>query len=302
MKKLFSLAVSVLLSVALALSASAVSAENDAELAILPVDVIVDQESAELRKVYDLPLNIDPSALPRDGFDRGDYHYECSDVLREVVMGDETRTLTQTETVDSKNKEMETILALLPQEKDVTTEDGFSGTLYLNLNTLRTEVSGYGSSTKSVNTTRTYPNLSSADASHLPKTITDGGRTMTLQNVQWQTDNTYNADDYEIGDRFTAICTYGGTQSSSYVKGYTTTAEYTGEVQRTGVTLMRYTVIFNGTPIVPADAGTTSELPGAAVMVPAALAVLAAGGGGTYLWMKRKEHRDYEAHADGGGN
>lgn len=148
---------------------------------------------------------------------------------------------------------METILALLPQEKDVTTEDGFSGTLYLNLNTLRTEVFGYGSSTKNVNTTRTYPNLSSTDASHLPKTISDGGRTMTLQNVQWQTDNTYNADDYEIGDRFTAICTYSGTKTSSYVKGYTTTAEYTSEVQRTGVTVMRYTVIFNGTPIAPAE-------------------------------------------------
>ena len=30
---------------------------------------------------------------------------------------------------------------------------------------------------------------------------------MTLQDIEWQTDNTYNADDYEIGDRFTAICT-----------------------------------------------------------------------------------------------
>ena len=253
MKRLFSLAVSVLMSVALALSASAASLEAAEASTILPVDVIMDQDALEIRKVYDLSPSIDPSAIPRESFDREDIHYECSNILREVVMGDETQTLTQTETVESKNKEMETILALLPQEKDVTTEDGFSGTLYLNLNTLRTEVSGYGSSTKNVNTTRTYPNLSSADASHLPKTISDGGRTMTLQNVQWQTDNTYNVDDYEIGDRFTAICTYSGTKTSSYVKGYTTTAEYTGEVQRTGVTVMRYTVIFNGTPIAPAE-------------------------------------------------
>ena len=278
MKKLFSLVVSALLSAALMLSASAVSAET-AEMTVLPVDVVVDQESLEIRKVYDLSPSIDPSSIPREGFDRDDIHYECSDILREVVMGDETQTLTQTETVESKNKEMETILALLPQEKDVTTEDGFSGTLYLNLNTLKTEVSGYGSSTKAVHTTRTYPNLSSADASHLPKTISDGGRTMTLQNVQWQTDNTYNADDYEIGDRFTAICTYSGSQTSSYVKGYTTTAEYTGEVQRTGVTVIRYTVIFNGTPIATTDTESKINLPGAAVMIPAGLAVLVAGGG-----------------------
>ena len=43
--------------------------------------------------------------------------------------------------------------------------------------------------------------------------ITEGGQTLKLQDVQWQTDNTYNADDYEIGDRFTAICTYGGSKS-----------------------------------------------------------------------------------------
>lgn len=301
MKRLFSLAVSALMSVALALSASAASLEAAEASTILPVDVIMDQDALEIRKVYDLSPSVDPSAIPRESFDREDIHYECSDILREVVMGDETQTLTQTETVESKNKEKETILALLPQEKDVTTEDGFSGTLYLNLNTLRTEVSGYGSSTKNVNTTRTYPNLSSADASHLPKTISDGGRTMTLQNVQWQTDNTYNADDYEIGDRFTAICTYSGTKTSSYVKGYTTTAEYTGEVQRTGVTVMRYTVIFNGTPIAPAEPDAQFSLTGLAFLIPAGLAALAAGGGGVYFWMKRKERRDYEASSDGSG-
>lgn len=301
MKKLFSLAVPALLSLTLALSASAVSPETAEAGSILPVDVIVDQEAQEIHKVYDLSPSVDPSAIPREDFERDGLRYACSDILREVVMGDETQTLTRTETVESKNKELETILALFPQEKDVATEDGFSGTLYLNLNSLRTEVSGYGSSTKNVNTTRTYPNLSSADTSHLPKTISDGGRTMTLQNVQWQTDNTYNADDYEIGDRFTAICTYSGTQTSSYVKGYTTTAEYTGEVQRTGVTMMRYTVIFNGTPVVPAEPDTSFKLSGPMVMIPAGLAVLAAGGGGVYFWMKRKERRDYETHSDGSG-
>ena len=117
----------------------------------------------------------------------------------------------------------------------------------------KTEPAGYGSSTKPVTATRSYPNLASADANHLPKTITEGGRTLKLQDIQWQTDNTYNADDYEIGDRFTAICTYGGSKSVSYVTGYTTTANYTGEVYRTGVTVIRYTVIFTGTPITSVD-------------------------------------------------
>ena len=144
---------------------------------------------------------------------------------------------------------MDTILSLLPQEKEVTTEEGFTGTLTLDLDSIKTEAAGYGSSTQPVTATRTYPNLANQDLNHLPKSITEGGRTLTLQDVQWQTDNTYNADDYEIGDRFTAVCTYGGSKTVSYVTGYTTTANYSGEVYRTGVTVIRYTVIFTGTPM-----------------------------------------------------
>ena len=172
------------------------------------------------------------------------------------------------------------------------------------LDSIKTEPSGYGSSTKPVTATRSYPNLASADTNHLPKTITEGGQTLKLQDVQWQTDNTYNADDYEIGDRFTAICTYGGSKSVSYVTGYTTTANYTGEVYRTGVTVIRYTVIYTGTPIAPADPEpVTEEEPpqtgaGWPVMTALGLAALAAGVGGTYFVMKRKERMSYEETAD----
>ena len=92
--------------------------------ALLPVDIILNQEALEIRKVYDLSPTTDPATLPRQAFDRDGCRYECSDILREVVIGSETQKVTQTETVESDNKSMETILGLLPQEKVVTTEDG----------------------------------------------------------------------------------------------------------------------------------------------------------------------------------
>ncbi len=295
-KKLLSIPVLLLLLASLALPAGAVDlADPDA---VLPVDIIVDQDAKEIRKVYDLSPSTDPSTLPMGAFERDGLSYECTDILREVVIGSETQTITQTETVESSKKDMETILELLPQKKEVTTEEGFTGTLQLVLDSIKTEPAGYGSSTKPVTATRSYPNLSDADTNHLPKTITEGGRTLTLQDVQWQTDNTYNADDYEIGDRFTAICTYGGTKTTSYVTGYTTTADYTGEVYHTGVTVIRYTVIYTGTPIAPAepepvevpeDDGVNWPL----VALPA-LGALVLGCGGTYFLMKRKERASYE--------
>lgn len=298
-KKFLSVTASLLLLTMLTLPAGAVSVDVTDPDAMLPVDIILDQENKEIRKVYDLSPNTDPSTLPMGQFERDGLLYECTDVLREVIIGSETQVITQEETVDSKKKDMDTILSLLPQEKEVTTEEGFTGTLTLDLDSIKTEAAGYGSSTQPVTATRTYPNLANQDLNHLPKSITEGGRTLQLQDVQWQTDNTYNADDYEIGDRFTAVCTYGGSKTVSYVTGYTTKATYSGEVYRTGVTVIRYTVIFTGTPVEPVEEGQPQAtwLNWLMIALPE-LAALAAGGGGTYLIMRRKERKTYEELAE----
>jgi hypothetical protein len=94
----------------------------------------------------------------------------------------------------------------------------------------------------------------------LPKTIDDNGRTLQFQGVQWKTDATHNVDDYEIGNRYTAVVTYGGVKTSSYVKGYAVTADYTGEALRKGVTVIRYTVIFNGIEIPAPEPATLPSL------------------------------------------
>lgn len=226
---------------------------------ILPIAVIRDPDNMEIRKVYELATSIDPGSIPRESFEQSGALYECSDILREVVIGEETRTLTETETVESAKNDMDTILGLLPESKEVVTEDGFFGVLMLRPSTIKSEVSGYGSSTKTVDIYRSYPNLSDADTQYLPKSVDEGGITYTLSDVQWQTDNTMNIDDYEIKDRYTANVTYSGSKSSSYVKGYITTADYVGEVCRTGVSSIRYTVIFIGTIIPEPEPETTME-------------------------------------------
>lgn len=289
------------------------NSSDSAEL--LPVDVIQDPEQLEVRKIYELSPGIDPGRLPRDGFERGGYAYECADILRDVVIGEETKAVTMTETAESAKNDMNTVLALLPQFKEYTDEDGFAGMLLLNTATIKSEVSGYGSSSTPYTVSRSYPNLSDADTQYIPKTIDDNGKTLQLQDVQWQTDNTMNVDDYEIGDRYTAIVTYGGTKTSSYVKGYNITADYTGEVTRKGVTVIRYTVIFTGTeiPAPPpepspeitsapdADAasdGKQTSAPGQGSgglpILISVLALLGSGAGVTYTALKNRKEKTHE--------
>ena len=303
MKKAISSLAALFLVVTLALPASAASISDVANPeSLYPVDIILDLDNREIRKVYDLSPSTDPSTLPMAAFERDGLEYSCTDILREVIIGTETQPLTQTEMVESKKKDLETLLSLLPQEREVTTEEGFTGTLRLDLDSIETEVSGYGSSKQAVTATRNYPNLSDADTQYLPKTIEDNGRSLTLSDVQWQTDNTYNADDYEIGDRYTAICTYSGTKAVSYVKGYTTTADYVGDVHRTGVTMIRYTVIFTGKEIpepepVVADE-PESEFPVAALIIGGLILVAVAGGCGAYMLVKRRKERMTDEEMD----
>ena len=153
--KILSLTASLLLLTMLTLPAGAVSLDVTDPDAMLPVDIILDQDNKEIRKVYDLSPNTDPSTLPMGQFERDGLLYDCTDVLREVIIGSETQVITQEEKVDSDKKDMNTILSLLPQEKEVTTEEGFTGTLTLDLDSIKTEAAGYGSSTQPVTATRT---------------------------------------------------------------------------------------------------------------------------------------------------
>ena len=157
----------------------------------------------------------------------------------------------------------------------------------------------YGSSTREVSATRSYPNLASQDTANIPKTIEDNGRTLTLQNISWQTDNTASMDGYAMGDRFTAVATYTGSATSSYVTGYTVTADYTGTVSRIALNKTRYVAIFEGTPLEPVvpevapDEAKPAQFNWAYVLAPLGI-VFAAGGviGGCLLYKRKHESEE----------
>ena len=205
-----------------------------------PTTVTRSEDGTEIRKMYDLGPEDDPGGIPRSDFEQDGYHYTLTDLLKQELPANESRQHTETVSVNSKSKDMGAVLALLPQTKEFITEDGLSGVLTLKLDTVKVEVAGYGSSTKTVTATRTYPGLANQDTQYIPKTIQDGGNSMTLQTVNWQTE----------GDgHFTAMASYSGSATSSYVKGYTVTADYAGTVSRINLNKIRYVAIFEGTAL-----------------------------------------------------
>lgn len=296
------LATTLILTMALASSASAAEALTASETAQVcyPTSITRSDDGTEIRKLYDLSPADDPAGIPRSDFDQDGFHYTLTDLLKQELPEQENRQHTETVSLESKDKDMASVLALLPQEKEFITDDGLTGILTLQLETVKVEVSGYGSSTKEVSATRSYPNLAGQDTQYIPKTIEDNGRTLTLQTIDWQTDNTASTDGYALGDRFTAVATYTGTATSSYVKGYTVTADYTGTVSRIALNKTRYVAIFEGIPIEPAepvvDLPDVIETPArfnwAYLLAPLGIVAAAGGGIGIALFLKRRSESD----------
>ncbi len=258
-----------------------------------PTAITQSEDGTELRKFYDLGPEDDPAGIPRSDFEQDGFHYTLTDLMRQELPEHDERQHTETVSLQSANKDMASILALLPQEKEFITDDGYMGTLTLQLDTVQVEVSGYGSSTREVSATRSYPNLANQDTANIPKTIQDNGRTLTLQTIDWQTDNTATMDGYALGDRFTAVATYTGSATSSYVKGYTVTADYTGTVGRINLDRVRYVAIFEGTPLQPVEEATTAaSFNWAVLLVPIGMVALVGAVAGAALFIRHRREVD----------
>ena len=109
-----------------------------------PTSVTRSEDRAEIRKVYDLSPEQDPAGIPRSDFEQDGFHYTLTDLLQQELPEHESRQHTETVSLESKSKDMESVLALLPQEKEFVTEDGLSGTLALQLDTVQVEGQGTG--------------------------------------------------------------------------------------------------------------------------------------------------------------
>ena len=225
--RLVSLASALLLALA-ALPCTAMAAEaGDTEpaqgapppAALYPAEVRTSEENGMIRleKVYYLSTRDDPAAIPTGDFDREGRHYTLLDVLKNDLSETDARDYIEVVTMDSGTK------------------DGYTGILKPDYTKITVEAAGYKNNSWTVSATRTYPNLSDADASLIPKTITDSGRTLTLAGVDWQ----------EAGEFYNAIASYTGTASGRSVTGYTVSVEYSGEVTKTSRDTVIYTAVFS---------------------------------------------------------
>ena len=281
MKRTAALCLAALLACSLAIPAMAADI-------LYPVEVTeyMEGDSSRLKKIYLLTPADDPSLIPTEDFDREGQTYTLLDITRQDQVETDTRDYTETVTLESKTKDMDAILPQLTATLEVDTEEGYTGVLTLDTASIQVEAAGYSTSTRAVTAARTYPNLSDADVSLIPKSIEDGGRTLELANVQWQ----------EAGEFYTANATYTGTASSKYATGYTVTAEYSGEVSKTTNDTVTYAAVFSANPPQMQTAAKSGMNWRWLLVLPAGAAAAGLFFGGKFLLKKHKSKKNWEEY------
>ena len=124
-----------------------------------------DFDQPRVRKVYQLALSDDPAGIPTEDFVEYGMTFHLMEMTRKTEVGVDTQPLTKTVTTDSKTGDLGEILKQLDAEIEAETEDGYAGVLKLDYNSVQVDVKGYGTSTRSLSASRTYPNLSEVNHS-----------------------------------------------------------------------------------------------------------------------------------------
>lgn len=216
---------------------------------LYPINIWENEENGriEIIKTYELTEKDKPENIPRDSFIRNGVQFEFTDIIKHNNSSMEKKEQTETVTLNSDTQNVDAIIELLAPTLEYKSEDGYIGILELDISSIKTEQSGTKKSNYTVNATREYPHLSSNDASLVPQTINDNGRTLTLTDVNWKTENTEAVDYNQLPVSYRAIATYSATASKTVVTGYTTTAVYKGGISKTVTGNDIYTAHFIGT-------------------------------------------------------
>ena len=302
-------------------SATALAAEAASDSSYYPISVeeytYGDFDELRINKTYQLSLGDDPSLIPTEDFTRNGRHYYLLDMTRKDEVGVDVQTHTETVTKPSDTNNLETILQRLDAEMEVTTEDGYAGILRLDHTSVQVTTDGYATRTNTLSASRSYPNLSEADVSLIPKSIEDKGKTLTLGDVKWSESMDVDGEGNPV-TRYTATASYTGTASSRYATGYTVSASYTGEVSKPNCAVVTYTAVFGsekapeeskapngdenndpapgqteapGSTEAPDTAKEPVDLSGLKRPVIIGVVVLALGVGGVFAYKKFRERR-----------
>lgn len=224
----------------LALSASAFAME-------IPTDTVVQNlnGSQQLIKTYTLPPDADPQKLIEEPFELNGFRYTFADIVKTENRVEDHKYHIEQVTVETETNSLPEIQRQFASTLEY--DDGlYSGTLTLDSAAILTEPSGYTNQSRTIKDTKTIGPVDRNDMSYVPATTVKDGVTLKLSDVDWQIIGTDVAGDSMAPTTYQAVATYMGTGYRKVPTGYTSTAEYFGEISYSRVESITYKVTYLG--------------------------------------------------------
>lgn len=243
----------------------------------LQIQTAEDEGVRLLIKTFVVPQGTSPQALIEEGLTRRGVEYQVSDILRRELEGSsESRQVSQTVTIPSETDETDKLLALLEPSISYN-EDGYTGTLTLDRDSVHAEVSDTTGYRYTIQDTREYTGLARNDPYYIPKTAEKNGVTLRLADIQWTAANG-GLDCQGFPTRYNAAALYTGTGYGARAEGYLVRAAYTGEAVKTNVGDVMYSIVYEEvSPAVPDIDPLESRIPWEMLLFVSLLIAVAAG-------------------------
>ena len=206
-----------------------------------------------LTKTFELAPDVDPALLREEPFSQDGYWYRYQRMDKSDQEITDEKEAEETVTVDAPSGELADVIGQFPATRQYS-KDGYTGELLLDVQSITEEATGYSTVTDSHphTVTKTYE-LAYNDRSLVPESVQADGLTLPHTDLSWS--EASNVEDSDVPASWTATATYSKTTYTcrEVADGYQATATYKGEVAKTGVGSVIYTVTYTGSkiPVLP---------------------------------------------------
>lgn len=226
-----------------------------------------------LTKTFELAPDVAPALLREEPFSQDGYWYRYQRMDKSDQEITDEKEAEETVTVDAPSGELADVIGQFPATRQYS-KDGYTGELLLDVQSITVEATGYSTVTDShPHTVRKTYELAYNDRSLVPESVQADGLTLPLTDLSWS--EAENVEDSDVPASWTATATYSKTTYTSreVADGYQATATYKGEVAKTGVGSVIYTVTYTGSKI-PVLPGLNPDITVSQIVIVTGLVIL----------------------------
>lgn len=237
-----------------------------------------------LVKSFLVPQDTDPQTLIEEELVRRGVEYRVSDILRKELEGStETKEVSQSVSATTESAETEVLLSSLAPSIQYD-ENGFIGTLTLDVDSISSEVAEQESYSYILKDTKEFTNLQRNDPYYIPKSSEKNGVTLELKDIQWRP-MASAAENSEVSSLYNATAVYSGIAWGSKASEYLVNANYSGEVSKVTEGEVLYSIVYEEIP----EIIEVSTFPWDKVLMISAVLLLMAGLAAGTVWILKSD-------------